>query len=89
MKIYELTEAGFEEAGETTDDKTDKKSTKKKPIKKTKEKLEAAKKVPADPNKATGEQDDTKRTLNIDDMSDEEIEALPPAALARLRGDTV
>lgn len=72
---------------ETTDEKKPK--SEKKPINKTKEKLEAAKNAPADPNKASGEQDDSKRTMNIEDMTDEELAALPPAALARLRGDAL
>ena len=90
VKIYELTEAGFDnKKGEPdADEKVDKKSTKK-PITKIKEKLEAAEKAPANPADAGGEQDDSKRTLNIEDMTDEELGALPAATLARLRGDKI
>ena len=96
VKIYDLEKASDGESTTTEIDeatgksKTGKVKTVKKPIKKTKEKLAAAKKQPADPGAAGGgSDDDPTQAFRIEDMSDEEIEALPPATLARLRGDTV
>lgn len=90
VKLYELESTAKGEP--TTPKKKDEKkpTTKKKPIKKTKEKLAKAKDQPADPNAAgAGTGDDARRATNIEDMSDEELEALPAASLARLRGDTI
>jgi hypothetical protein len=88
VTLYKLPSNTGEPVTEETTDETKPKSEKK-PIKKTKEKLEAAKNAPADPSKASGEHDDSQRPVKIEDMSDEELAALPPAALARLRGDTI
>ncbi len=88
VTLYKLpSNTGEPATEETTDEKKPK--SEKKPIKKTKEKLEAAKNAPADPSKASGEHDDSQRPVKIEDMSDDELAALPPAALARLRGDTI
>ena len=88
IKIYELPLASNGEP-RTEYKEPEKKGSKKKPIKKVDEKRKAAKKQPANPATATGVADAGDTTVDIEKMSDEEMDALPEATLARLRGDTL
>lgn len=80
--------------GDTEDDEPDpkpeKKVTKKKAIKKTKDKLRAQKQQGKSPaGEGKGSSDAGAVVPDIEQMTDEEIDALPPETLARLRGDFV
>lgn len=92
LEIYNV-DTGSQGDGDTKDEdeeKPSKKTRKKKPIKKVKKKLDDAKKQGQTPaGEGKGSADAGVAVPDIEQMTDEELDALPAEKLARLRGDFV
>jgi hypothetical protein len=83
-------DASDDEVTESEDTKPQKTVKKGKPIKKTKEKLKAAKQQGQTPaGQGEGSADRGVAAPSIEEMTDEDLDKLSPAQLARLRGDFV
>lgn len=92
MEIYNLVQSDEETESQgdekKEDEKPGKKVTKKAPITKVAEKIAASKQQGKSPaGQGDGSSDRGAVAPNIEDMTDEEMDALPPEMLARMRGD--
>jgi len=87
MEMYDL---GTEQQSDDVPKKKGKKVTKKAPIVKTKEKIKTAKQQAQTPaGEGQGSDEAGAVVPDIEQMTDEEIDALPEKTLARMRGDFV
>jgi hypothetical protein len=88
VKIYELEKRGTTSPGEVVDE--EKNNVRLKDKKDVKKKVEAAKKAPKDPAGAgVSGADKGEAAIDIEQMTDDEFNALPESTKARMRGDTL